>query len=45
MDGKRALSGCNETQPVVLLVHQPNGASKILRSTEKRIDLILSGLF
>ncbi|VDK89329.1 unnamed protein product [Litomosoides sigmodontis] len=43
MDAKRALSGCNETQPVVLLVHQPNGASKILRATKKRIDLILSG--
>uniref|UniRef100_A0A8R1TNN6 Calcineurin-like phosphoesterase domain-containing protein n=1 Tax=Onchocerca volvulus TaxID=6282 RepID=A0A8R1TNN6_ONCVO len=43
MDAERALSGCSETQPVILLVHQPNAASKILRSTKKRIDLILSG--
>uniref|UniRef100_A0A915Q1W9 Calcineurin-like phosphoesterase domain-containing protein n=1 Tax=Setaria digitata TaxID=48799 RepID=A0A915Q1W9_9BILA len=43
MDAERALDGCGETQPVILLVHQPNGASKILRSTKKRIDLILSG--
>lgn len=43
MDAERALGGCSETQPVILLVHQPNGASKILRSTNKRIDLILSG--
>ncbi|KAL3998905.1 Calcineurin-like phosphoesterase family protein [Acanthocheilonema viteae] len=43
MDAERALSSCSETQPVILLVHQPNGASKILRSTKKRIDLILSG--
>uniref|UniRef100_A0A158Q8Q3 Metallophos domain-containing protein n=1 Tax=Elaeophora elaphi TaxID=1147741 RepID=A0A158Q8Q3_9BILA len=43
MDGERALSGCSEKQPVVLLAHQPNGASKILRNTKKRIDLILSG--
>lgn len=45
MDAERALSGCSETQPVILLVHQPNGASKILRSTNKRIDLILSGMY
>ncbi|VDP15883.1 unnamed protein product, partial [Onchocerca flexuosa] len=43
MDAERALSGCSETQPVILLVHQPNAASKILHSTKKRIDLILSG--
>ncbi|VBB29471.1 unnamed protein product [Acanthocheilonema viteae] len=43
MDAERALSSCSETQPAVLLVHQPNGASKILRSTKRRIDLILSG--
>uniref|UniRef100_A0A1I7V787 Metallophos domain-containing protein n=1 Tax=Loa loa TaxID=7209 RepID=A0A1I7V787_LOALO len=43
MDAESALSGCSETEPVILLVHQPNGASKILRSIKKRIDLILSG--
>ncbi|VIO97090.1 Uncharacterized protein BM_BM9767 [Brugia malayi] len=43
MDAESALSGCSETQPTILLVHQPNGASKILRNTKKRIDLILSG--
>ncbi|MCP9263475.1 Transmembrane protein with metallophosphoesterase domain [Dirofilaria immitis] len=42
-DAEHALNGCSQTQPVILLVHQPNGASKILRSTKKRIDLILSG--
>lgn len=45
MDAELALSGCSETQPVILLVHQPNAASKILRSTKKRIDLILSGQY
>ncbi|CAG9537414.1 unnamed protein product [Cercopithifilaria johnstoni] len=43
MDAERALNDCSETQPVILLVHQPNGASKILRNTKKRIDLVLSG--
>lgn len=43
MDVERALDGCSDTQPVVLLVHQPNGAMKVVHSTKKRIDLILSG--
>ncbi|VDN01492.1 unnamed protein product [Thelazia callipaeda] len=43
MDAERALDGCSNAQPVILLVHQPNGASKIVRNTKKRIDLILSG--
>ncbi|VDK27502.1 unnamed protein product [Gongylonema pulchrum] len=42
MDAERALEGCDDAQPVVLLVHQPNGAKKIVQNTKKRIDLILS---
>lgn len=44
MDAKQALDGCEPSAPTVLLVHQPNGARKIIRSmADTRIDLILSG--
>ncbi|KHN84873.1 Putative metallophosphoesterase F40B5.2 [Toxocara canis] len=44
MDGAKALQGCEPNAPSVLLVHQPNGAERILRRIHnQRIDLILSG--
>uniref|UniRef100_A0A915C5T4 Calcineurin-like phosphoesterase domain-containing protein n=1 Tax=Parascaris univalens TaxID=6257 RepID=A0A915C5T4_PARUN len=44
MDAARALQGCEVNAPAILLVHQPNGADKIIRSIgNQRIDLILAG--
>lgn len=43
MDAEKALAGCPNESTVVLLVHQPNAAGKILKSTKRKIDLILSG--
>ncbi|KAH7726745.1 Ser/Thr protein phosphatase [Aphelenchoides avenae] len=43
MDAEKALAGCPESATIVLLVHQPNAARKVIESTHKHIDLILSG--
>uniref|UniRef100_A0A9J2P2F1 G-patch domain-containing protein n=1 Tax=Ascaris lumbricoides TaxID=6252 RepID=A0A9J2P2F1_ASCLU len=44
MDAAKALQGCGINAPTILLVHQPNGADKIIRSIDnERIDLILAG--
>lgn len=43
MDAEAALKGCPENSVVIMLVHQPNAAYQILRSVNRKIDLILSG--
>jgi predicted MPP superfamily phosphohydrolase len=43
MDAEKALAGCPLNSTVILLAHQPNAASKIMKSTKSRIDLILAG--
>lgn len=45
MDHKKALTGCESGDVVILLAHQPNAAQIVLNDEAKpsHIDLILSG--
>ncbi|MFH4980163.1 hypothetical protein AB6A40_006872 [Gnathostoma spinigerum] len=44
MDASKAINGCGTEKLIILLVHQPNGARRILETViAPRIDLILSG--
>ncbi|KAK0425352.1 hypothetical protein QR680_009155 [Steinernema hermaphroditum] len=43
MDAVKALNGCPDGAVNILLVHQPNAATRIIARVKKHIDLILSG--
>lgn len=46
MDAEKALNDCPDNTTTIMLVHQPNGAGKVLNDigiSKKRVDLILSG--
>ncbi|KAI6225705.1 hypothetical protein M3Y95_00725300 [Aphelenchoides besseyi] len=43
VDVAKAISDCPTNSTIVLLAHQPNLASMIIRSSPRNIDLILSG--
>lgn len=45
MDSKKALSGCENNDSVILLAHQPNAARIVLNDplVSRKVDVILSG--
>lgn len=44
MQPEKAYKNCPIDSIIILLVHQPNAAKKIIDSAKRPIDLILSGI-
>lgn len=42
---EKAYRTCPDGSVVIMLVHQPNAAKRIIDTAKRQIDLILSGIF